>query len=146
MTAPNPGGEGALKCMAAAVTDAGVSPEEISCINMHDTSTLLGDTAENEAIKHVFKGHAYSLAISSINRAWDTCWGLPGTLKKITTMACCYRKLPSTLNLDCTESQFGLNYVPFKACTIPIVYILHQSVTFGTTGKPTWHIVIIQNP
>ena len=104
---------------------------------MYDTSTLLGDAAKSKAIKHLFKGHAYSLAISFSNEPWDTCWGLPGTLSKITTRACCYRKLPSTLNLDCTESQLGLNHVPFKACTIPIICILHQSGTLGTADEPT---------
>jgi 3-oxoacyl-[acyl-carrier-protein] synthase II len=65
MTAPSPNGEGAADCMAMALTDARLNFEDVDYINAHGTSTPAGDKAETEAVKTVFKDHAYKLAMSS---------------------------------------------------------------------------------
>jgi 3-oxoacyl-[acyl-carrier-protein] synthase II len=134
ITAPAEGGEGAVRSMKRALKDAGVSHEAIDYINVHGTSTPLGDIAENTAIKTTFGEHAKKLNISSTKSMTGHLLGAAGAIEAIAAiMACNTDTIPPTINQEFPDPECDLNYTPNVAAHRTVNYAL--SNTFGFGGK-----------
>lgn len=132
MTAPAPDGEGGARCMAAAVADAGIKPEEVDYINAHGTSTPYNDKFETAAIKTVFGDHAYKLAVSSTKSMTGHMLGAAGGVEGIiTALAVKEGFLPPTINLETPDPECDLDYVPNKGRQADIKYAVSNSLGFG---------------
>ncbi|TKI54896.1 beta-ketoacyl-ACP synthase II [Brevibacillus antibioticus] len=132
ITSPSPGGEGAARCMASALKDAGVDPTEVQYINAHGTSTGQGDIAETQAIKSVFGEHAYKLAVSSTKSMTGHLLGATGGVEAIATAyALRDQVLPPTINLDNPDPECDLDYVPNHARKATVNVAVSNTFGFG---------------
>jgi 3-oxoacyl-[acyl-carrier-protein] synthase II len=132
LTAPPPGGEGAARCMKAALRSAGMNPEEISYINAHGTSTPQGDVAETRAIKAVFGEHARKLAVSSTKGATGHMLGAAGAVEMaVCALAIKHDVVPPTINLQFPDPECDLDYVPNTAREMRVQAAINNSFGFG---------------
>jgi len=138
MTAPAPGGEGAVQSMQAALRDAGLPPEAVDYINAHGTSTPYNDANETLAIKQVFGDHATRLPISSIKSMIGHTLGAAGAIEAVATiLSLKHGILPPTINYEHPDPDCDLDYVPNTARELPIRVAMNNSFGFGGTNATT---------
>ncbi|MBI5387709.1 MAG: beta-ketoacyl-ACP synthase II [Verrucomicrobia bacterium] len=132
MTAPDPDGGGAARCMKMALRNAGLNPADIDYINAHGTSTPLGDIAETKAVKSIFGDHARKLVVSSTKGALGHMLGAAGAVE----LAICVKSIETqlvapTINLDNPDPECDLDYAPHKAREMKVTTIVNNSFGFG---------------
>jgi len=134
ITAPHPDGQGAALVMKQALKNAGISPQEIDYINVHGTSTPLGDVSEVRAIQEIFQEHAYQLNISSTKSMTGHLLGAAGAIESIASiLAMKHSIIPPTINhfeLDDTLDK-NLNFTFDKAQNREFSVVLNNSFGFG---------------
>ncbi|HEX9917129.1 MAG TPA: beta-ketoacyl-ACP synthase II [candidate division Zixibacteria bacterium] len=132
ITAPSPGGEGAVRSMQAAIQDAGVSPQEVGYINSHGTATDLGDISETVAIKKVFGEHAKKIAINSTKSMTGHLLGAAGAVELIVGIKSMSEGvIHPTINLEFPDPECDLDYVPNLKREKEINVFLSNSFGFG---------------
>ncbi|MEP6711954.1 MAG: beta-ketoacyl-ACP synthase II [Ferruginibacter sp.] len=134
ITAPHPDGLGAKNVMQVTLNDAGMTPADIDYINVHGTSTPLGDIAETKAILSVFGEHAYDLNISSTKSMTGHCLGAAGALEALACiMAVTKDIIPPTINhfTDDPELDSRLNFTFNKAQHKTVNAALSNTFGFG---------------
>jgi 3-oxoacyl-[acyl-carrier-protein] synthase II len=142
MTAPHPQGLGAINVMKMCLEDADMNPEDIDYVNVHGTSTPLGDVAETLAIKEVFKEHAPNLNISSTKSMTGHLLGAAGAIEAIACVKAVQEDIvPPTINFEHEDENidYSLNYTLNKAQKREVRAAL--SNTFGFGGHNTSVIV-----
>jgi len=135
LTAPAPGGEGAVRCMRMALNNAGLNPEDITYINAHGTSTPLNDLYETIAIKTLFGDHAKKLMVSSTKSMTGHALGAAGGLEAVfTLMAMEKGVVPPTINYEEPDPECDLDYVPNTARDAAVTAALSNNFGFGGTN------------
>jgi 3-oxoacyl-[acyl-carrier-protein] synthase II len=113
LTAPEPSGEAAARCMRKAIEQAGLTPDEVEYVCAHGTGTPLNDASETRAIKQVFGDHAYQLQLSSPKSMVGHLLGAAGAISAITTVLTLDRGvIAPTINLHSPDPECDLDYVP----------------------------------
>ncbi len=132
ITAPAPGGEGAVRAMKESVNDAGLSLNDVDYINAHGTSTLYNDVNESKAIKTVFGEHAYKMVVSSTKSMTGHLLGAAGGIEAIATVLTIKNNLiPPTINLDNPDPECDLNYSANKTTQKEVNAAISNTFGFG---------------
>lgn len=132
MTSPVPGGEGATRAIQLAMKDAGITPEQVSYINAHGTSTSANDATETAAIKKALGESAYKVAISSTKSMTGHLLGGSGGIEAVATaMAIANDHIPPTINLNNPDPDCDLDYVPNHSRAQKVDVALSNSFGFG---------------
>jgi len=135
ITAPAADGDGAFRCMSAAIRTAGIPPASIDYINAHGTSTPLGDEIEVKAVERVVGNAAGRIAMSSTKSSIGHLLGAAGAVEAIfSVLAIRDRVVPPTINLDNPSVETALDLVPNKARERDIDVVLSNSFGFGGTN------------
>ncbi len=132
ITAPHPEGLGAILSMKMALEQAEIKPEEIDYVNMHGTSTPLGDIGETKAIKKVFGDYAYKLNLSSTKSMTGHLLGAAGAVEAIASiLAVVNDKIPPTINFENPDPDCDLNYTFNKPQDRKVNYAISNAFGFG---------------
>ena len=134
MTAPHPEGLGAIKVMENCLKDANLKPSDVDTINMHGTSTPLGDIAESNAIIEVFKEHAYAMNINSTKSMTGHLLGAAGAIEAIASiMAIKHSIVPPTINHQTVDENIDpkINFTFGKAQKRNVDVALSNTFGFG---------------
>lgn len=132
LTAPAEGGDGSVRAMRAAMSQANVQPDEVDYINAHGTSTLLNDKYETLAIKTVFEEHAYKVPISSTKSMTGHLIGASAALEAAATVLAINRgEIPPTINLEYPDPDCDLDYTPYVPRRGRVKVALSNSLGFG---------------
>lgn len=135
ITAPAEDGDGAYRCMTAAVKRAGIEPADIDYINAHGTSTPMGDEIELGAVERLFGNAADNVSMSSTKSATGHLLGAAGAIEAIfSVLAIRDNMAPPTLNLDNPSVATSIDLVPHKARRRTIDTVLSNSFGFGGTN------------
>ncbi len=135
ITQPAEDGDGGFRVMRNAMRDAGITPEQVSYVNAHGTSTPLGDEIEATAIKRAFGEHAYKILVSSTKSMTGHLLGGAGGLEAgITVLALRDQIVPPTVNLDNPGEGCDLDFVPHTARKAQMEYAMSNSFGFGGTN------------
>ncbi|KOR36104.1 MULTISPECIES: beta-ketoacyl-ACP synthase II [Planktothricoides] len=132
ITSPSPGGEGASRAINLALKDAGITPDQVSYINAHGTSTPANDPTETSAIKTALGEHAKKVAVSSTKSMTGHLLGGSGGIEAVATaMAIASDQVPPTINLDNPDPECDLDYVPNQSRSMKVDVALSNSFGFG---------------
>jgi 3-oxoacyl-[acyl-carrier-protein] synthase II len=135
ITAPAADGDGAYRCMKAAIKRAGIEPSDIDYVNAHGTSTPMGDEIELGAVERLFGNAAGQLAMSSTKSAIGHLLGAAGAVEAIFSVLAIRDNIaPPTLNLDNPSVDTPIDLVPHTAKRRPINTVLSNSFGFGGTN------------
>jgi 3-oxoacyl-[acyl-carrier-protein] synthase II len=132
VTAPSPGGEGAALAIAAALQDAGISPEQVDYYNAHGTGTEQNDVEETAAIKSAFGQHAHKMAISSTKAVTGHLLGAAGAIELCAVInALNHNTVPPTTNYHEPDPRCDLDYTPNEARERRLDVAVSASLGFG---------------
>jgi 3-oxoacyl-[acyl-carrier-protein] synthase II len=135
ITAPADDGDGALRCMKAAIRRAEISPGDLDYINAHGTSTQIGDEIELKAVERLVGNAAANISMSSTKSSIGHLLGAAGTVEAIfCLLAIRDQVVPPTINLDNPSVTTALDLVPHKARKRPVNVALSNSFGFGGTN------------
>ena len=135
MTAPLEDGDGARRCMVAAMRNAGINPDQVDYVNAHGTSTPLGDVAETVAIKRGLGDHAHKVVVNSTKSMTGHLLGGAGGLESVfTVLAVHHQKSPPTINIFNQDPACDLDYCANTARDMPINIAVKNSFGFGGTN------------
>lgn len=135
ITAPAEDGDGAYRCMRAAIARAGITPSDIDYVNAHGTSTPMGDEIELGAVERLFGDAASELSMSSTKSAIGHLLGAAGAVEAIfSILAMRDNVLPPTLNLDSPSVDSCIDLVPHRSKPRTINTVLSNSFGFGGTN------------
>lgn len=135
ITAPSENGDGAARCMAAALKDAGMNADQVQYVNAHGTSTPAGDLAETQAVKTCFGAAAKNVMVSSTKSMTGHLLGAAGGVEAIfCVLGMRDGVVPPTINLDVPGEGCDLDYVPHTARAHKLDVVMSNSFGFGGTN------------
>ena len=132
ITAPSPGGEGAVRAMKRAINNSKIMEKDVDYINAHGTSTPFNDKNETNAIRKVFGLHAQNISISSTKSMTGHLLGASGGIEAIIcTLSIMENKIPPTINYETPDPECNLNYTPNITAERKVDVVMSNSFGFG---------------